>query len=114
MLAQGLDKYRDGNARSISFTKEDNRRLQVLQNQVARLLVDRQVLQDRMNIPTRELLTLSGDLSGHQLEALRTLNLTKKILITSKPSHLARRLQLNKERVTRSGATIRETNTSLF
>ena len=36
-----------------------------------------------------------------------------KILITRKPSHLARRLQLNKERVTRSGATIRETNTSL-
>ena len=33
--------------------------------------------------------------------------------ITSKPSHLARRLQLNKERVTRSGATIRGTNTSL-
>ena len=76
-------------------------------------MVDRQVLQGRMNIPTRELLTLSGDLSVHQLGALRTLNLTKKILITRKPSHLARRLQLNKERVTRSGTTIRETNTSL-
>ena len=104
----GLDKYKDGDTRSISFTKEDNRRLQVLQNQV-----DRQALQGRMNIPTKELLTLSGDLSVHQLGALRTLNLTKKILITRKPSHLARRLQLNKERVTRSGATIRETNTSL-
>ena len=85
----------------------------MLQNQVARLMVDRRVLQGRINILTKELLTLSGDLSVRQLGALRTLNLTKKILTPRKPSHLGRRLELNKERVTRSGVTIRESNTSL-
>ena len=109
----GLDNYRDGETRSTSFTKEDNRKLQVIQNQVARLMVDKRELQGRMNMPTKELLELSGDLSVHQLGALSTVNLTKKILLTQKPLYLAQRLQATQERRTRAGATLAQENLSL-
>ena len=52
----GLETYKDGNTRSSGFTKEDNRKLQVIQNQVARLLVNKEDLQGKQNIPTKELL----------------------------------------------------------
>ena len=109
----GLDHYRDGETRYTSFTMEDNRKLQVLQNQVARLMVDKRMLQGRLNMPTKELLNLSGDLSVHQHAAMSTVNLTKKIMLTSKPSYLAQRLQLAQERHTRSGPALMQQNLSL-
>ena len=72
-----LDHYRIWDVRFTSFTKEDNRKFQV-----ARLMVDKRKLQGRMNMPSKELLDLSGDLSVHQLGAMSTVNLTKKILLT--------------------------------
>ena len=54
----GLDNYVEGNQRFTSFTKEDNQRLQVIQNQVCRLLLDRseqhRVRYFRQNISTKE------------------------------------------------------------
>ena len=48
----------------------------------------------------------SGDLSVHQQGALSTLCLTKKILITKKPSYLATQLENKVNRGTRSGTTL--------
>ena len=94
----GLDRYRDGVVRCLSFTKEDNRKLQVLQNQVAKLLTNRKF---ENNISTKELLKSTGDLSIHQTAALRTINLVKKVLLTKKPTYLANQFTLE-ERCTRS------------
>ena len=113
MNTWGLDNYRDGETRTTSCTKEDIRKIQVLQNQVARLLVNKRDLQGKVNISTVELLNLSGDLSVHQLGALRTVNLTKKIMMTQKPSYLARRLQTPLDRGTRSGDTLTLSKTQL-
>ena len=64
-------------------------------------------------MPTKELLELSGDLSVHQLGALSTVNLTKKILLTQKPLYLAQRLQATQDRRTRAGGTLAQENLSL-
>ena len=85
-----MESYRDANTRYHCFTKEDNHRLQVLQNQVSRLLVKKPC---EKNTSTKDLLNLSGDLSIHQIGALRTLNLVKKVLLTKKPNYLAERLK---------------------
>ena len=54
----GLDKYKDKGTRYSSFTKEDIRKLQVLQNQVTRLLVKRSGYNKdtKQNMSTEELL----------------------------------------------------------
>ena len=109
----GLDHYRDQGTRFSSFTKEDNRKLQVIQNQVARLTVDKRELQGKLNMPTKELLLLSGDLSVHQLGAMSTVKLTKKIMMTQKPTYLSQRLQLSDDRGTRLGTTLAQDNSSL-
>ena len=49
----GFDHYKDGGTRCHSITKEDIRKLQVLQNQVARLFVDKSTIRD---ISTKDLL----------------------------------------------------------
>ena len=77
------------------------------------MVVDKRELQGRQNIPTVELLNLSGDLSIHQLGALRTLNLTKKIILTQKPSYLAQRLMIPQDRGTRSGGVLPQENLKL-
>ena len=63
-------------------------------------------LKGRMNIPTTGLMNLSGDLSIHQLGALRTVTLTKKIMLTQKPTYLFKRLHLAQDRGTRAGNTL--------
>jgi hypothetical protein len=109
----GLDNYRDVATRTSSCSKEDVRKIQVLQNQVARMVVDKRELQGRQNMPTVELLNLSGDLSVHQLGALRTLNLTKKIMLTQKPSYLAERFMIPQDRGTRAGEVLHRENLKL-
>ena len=109
----GLDNYRDGETRATSCTKEDIRKMQVLQNQVARLQVNRRELQGKVNMSTVELLNLSGDLSVHQLGALSTIKMTKKIMMTQKPTYLAQRLQTPLDRGTRSGETLAQEKTRL-
>ena len=110
----GLDSYKVAGTRSSSFTKEDNRKLQVLQNRVARLLIVREVRNNYkvdkkyINMSTEELLTRSEDLSVQQMGALQTLLMTKKIMMSQKPKYLAEKLQRMKSRGTRSGTTLPE------
>ena len=88
--------YRETGTRFSTFTKEDNRRLQVLQNQVERLTVmgsgyNRE--RKQFNMSTEELLKTSGRLSIHQLGAYHTVTMAKKIILSQKPIYLAAKLQ---------------------
>ena len=72
----GLDNYRDDTTRFTSYTREDNRKLQVLQNQVSRLMIPKIPGHDyyhKQNQSTEALLNQCGDLSIHQLGAQMTL-----------------------------------------
>ena len=88
----GLDRYRDTATRHGSFTKEDSRRLQVLQNSVMRIETG-----EPMGTPTTSLLKLTKTLSVHQLVAFQTLKMVNKVITTSKPAYLAKRLKLREE-----------------
>ena len=63
-------------------------------------------------IPTEELLKRSDQLSIHQMGALKTLILTKKIMQTQKPKYLADRLQSVQSR-NRSGSIIPQQKSTL-
>ena len=113
-----LDNYRDGRQCFTSYTKEDNRRIQVLQNKVSRLLLDRQergrILQHKQNMSTEELLEKTGFLSIHQLGAKNTLVMMKKIMLSRKPKYLADRILPSQvDRITRSGTSLITIKTSL-
>ena len=92
----GLDSYKEEGTRFTSFTKEDNRKLQVLQNQVCRLLLPRKELADsfyyKQNLTTEDLMAKTETLSIHQLGAQSTRVMTKKILLSGQPSYLAQKL----------------------
>ena len=92
----GLEIYRDVSTRYHSFTKEDNRKLQVLQNSVLRLLSGKP-----RSTPTVELLASTKSLSVQQLIAYQTLVMVHKIVQTSKPAYLARRMSLRNEDIGR-------------
>ena len=92
----GLDRYRDIATRTNTFTKEDNRKLQVIQNHLCRLLLKTQSNYYRQNQSTQELLY---ELSIHQMGAQQTLVMVQKILLTGKPDYLSTRLKV---RVSRS------------
>ena len=111
----GLDLYRVGETRSTCFIKEDCRKLQVLQNQVSRLLIHRRPTQDQIyqNLPTSELLKKSGDLSVHQLGAMQTVMMIKKTILSKKPNHIAERIQSSHDRGTRAGLTLNQEPTTL-
>ena len=100
----GFDSYRDGTSRNSSFLKKDLYRLQVLQNQVIRLMFNNYRVSCSMS--TAELLNWSGKLSVHQQGALSTLCFTKKILMTEKQNYLSKQLQSTMTRDTRSGSTL--------
>ena len=77
--------------RFTSFTKEDNRRLQVLQNKVLRLRkIDRSI---DYNTPTEILVRSSGELSVQQLTAYHTLMTVFKAVQMEKPVYLHRKLK---------------------
>ena len=113
-----LDNYREGRQYFTSYTKEDNRRVQVLQNKVSRLLLDRQergrILRQKQNLSTEDLLVKTGFLSIHQLGAQYTLVMIKKIILSRKPSYLARKIIPSQDgRPTRSGMSLTTIKTSL-
>ena len=111
----GLDSYKEGGTRFSSFTKDGNRKIQVLQNKVARLLVGKEkgMTSNIYTMSTKELLFKSGDLSVQQMGAYQTLVMTKKIVLNQKPKYLADKLLPGGNRETRSGATLPEEKTSL-
>ena len=88
----GLDKYRDTKTRYMSYTKEDNNKLQVLQNSIMRLLTGK-----TRSTPTTELLRCTNSLSVQQLVASHTLNMVHKIVSNSKPAYLAKRLKVRNQ-----------------
>ena len=90
----------DTSRRYAAFTKEDNRKLQTLQNQVLRLKTNLPRL-----TPTSTLLSVSGDLSVQQLTAFHTLSSLHKVLYSGKPRYLKNKLQINNN-MTRQEKTI--------
>ena len=75
-----------------AFTKEDCRKLQVIQNKVLRLKIKTGIYE--MNTPTSILLDAAQDLSVHQQGALHTVLLVFKLVTRKKPAYLARKFRL--------------------
>ena len=82
----------DTNRRYSALTKEDMRRLQVLQNRVLRIKCKKYDL----NTPTVTLLKSCDDLSVHQLGAFHTVLQVFKIIQSKQPSYLAEFLKARK------------------
>ena len=75
-----------------AFTKEDIRRLQVLQNRVLRIKCQNY----NLNTPTADLVKSCGDLSVHQLGVFHTLLQVFKIINSGQPVYLAEKLLLRR------------------
>ena len=89
----GQDPYCETDEKSVTLSKDQVRKLQVLQNKVCRLLISRKDQEKcrvkKQDIPTVELLRMVDVLSIHQLGAFSTLVFAKKIIMTGKPLCLA-------------------------
>ena len=86
----GINDMDDSTRRFKAFSKEDSRRLQVLQNKMLRIILKNP---DR-NTPTRELLNESKELSVHQLGAFHTLQTVFKTVTREEPKYMFHRMQL--------------------
>ena len=87
-----MEQYKDQNSRYQSYTVKDNNKLQVLQNNLNRLL-----LGASYDTPTEVLLKETNSLSIQQLIAYNTTLLAQKIINSGKPSYIAQRLQRKEE-----------------
>ena len=85
----GLDQYKEESTRYFSYTKEDNNRLQIIQNNLNRLLLGADY-----RTSTTQLLQDTGTLSIQQMIAHQTAVMAYKIVKSKKPSYLAHRLQV--------------------
>ena len=102
----GLPTLDDLSRKSYSFTKEDCRKLQVLQNKALRMMLQ---INDR-NTPTKQLLESTGELSVHQLGAYHSALTAHRVILSGKPPYLSSRLQhYNGEDV--GSRTLRNLNT---
>ena len=106
----GLDQYNEIDEKYVTMSKEQCRKLQVLQNKVCRLMLPKN-LQDQcrlraQHIPTTDLLQAANVLSIHQLGAFSTLLLAKKITTDRKPAYLANQLTMSQITNTRSGTLL--------
>ena len=88
----GLERYKEVNSRYTSFTTSDNQRLQVLQNNLNRLLTGA-----HYRTPTSELLEKTSSLSIQQMIAFQTLLMMHKIIKSGKPTYLANKVQERSE-----------------
>ena len=84
----GMEKYNDRNSRYQSYTTKDNRKLQVLQNNLNRVL-----LKAKYDTNTEVLLKETKSLSIQQMIAYQTAVLAFKIINTGKPSYIASRMK---------------------
>ena len=84
-----MEEYKEENSRHQSFTVKDNQRLQVLQNNLNRLL-----LNARYDTSTEDLLKQSNSLSVQQLIAYHTALLAQKVVNVGKPSYLKDKFQV--------------------
>ena len=84
----GLPTMDDSVRRFQTFTKEDCRKLQVLQNKVLKMKTNN----FEKNAPTNGLLDTTGDLSVHQLGAHHTIVTAYRIIRTGQPQYLAEKL----------------------
>ena len=77
--------------RFAAYTKEDNRRLQVLENKVLRM-------QTRLprDTPTATLVKAAGEFSVQQLIAYHTLMTVFSVITSGKPKYLADKMKLSK------------------
>ena len=82
------EQYNDQNSRYQSFTMKDNYRLQVLQNNLNRVL-----LNAKFDTPTEVLLKETNSLSIQQMIAYQTAVLAFKIITRGKPSYIADRMK---------------------
>ena len=85
----GIGTMDETDRRFSAFTKEDMRRMQVLQNRVLRIKCQN----FELNTPTTELVRLCGDFSVQQLGVFHTLLHVFKIIRVGKPAYLAERLK---------------------
>ena len=88
----GIPSMDDTNRRFVAFTKEDCRKLQVLQNKTLRYKTGNYGL----NVPTSDLLEATKDLSVHQLAAYHTLVTVFRVVTTGQPEYLAEKLILRR------------------
>ena len=90
----GMEQYKESNSRYQSYTTKDNSRLQVLQNNLNRLL-----LNAKYDTPTEDLLKETNSLSVQQMIAYHTTVLAYKIIKAGKPKFIAERLLLREGRM---------------
>ena len=83
-----MEKYSDQNSRFQSYTMKDNYKLQVLQNNLNRVL-----LNAKYDTPTEVLLKETNSLSVQQMIAYQSAVLAHKIINSGKPSYIADRMQ---------------------
>ena len=88
----GIPSMDDTNRRFSAFTREDMRRLQVLQSRVLRLKCQNHDI----NTPTVELVKSSGDLSINQLGAFYTILQVFKTIHSGQPKYLAKKLNIRR------------------
>ena len=87
----GLDNMDEENRRTPAFNKEDNRRLQVLENKIMRMKTGL-----GKDTPTVDLVKAAGDLSVHQHTAFATIMLVFRVITTGKPKYLSDKMKLRR------------------
>ena len=88
----GVPNFDENRRRFSAFTKDDNRRLQSLQNRVLRLQTG--LPQDT---PLTILLERANEMSVMQQTAFHTINTVHKVVTSGQPGYLAERLKLRTE-----------------
>ena len=88
--AWGVPDMDDSSRRFMAFTKDDCRRLQVLQNKTMQIITNNH----QLNVPTEELLSETKSLSVNQLGVFHTVMMEFKVIRSGKPKYLTSKLQL--------------------
>ena len=99
----GLTEYSEQENKSIAFTKDDNRRLQILMNKVLRALTGLDY-----DTPISQLIALTGQLSVHQRTAYHTITSMHKTIQSGLPRYNSVKLEESRpHRITDMRATER-------